>query len=93
MMPTDPGVVPSSFWAPIIASISEQLQGPLHSPGNDHTEGEEGVTVTITASRVPFPAANVRERAGSLQGPDGGAGRGGGFLAPHKKSWGQILFV
>lgn len=73
-MPTDPGLVPSSLWAPIIASISEQLQGPLHSPGNDNSGGEEGVTVTITASRVPCLAANVRERAGSLQGPDEGRG-------------------
>ena len=73
-MPTDPGLVPSSLWAPIIASISEHLQGPLHNPGNDHSGGEEGVTVTITASRVPCLAANVRERAGSLQGPDEGRG-------------------
>lgn len=73
-MPTDPGLVPSSLWAPIIASISEQLQGPLHSPGNDHSGDEEGVTVTITASRVPCLAANVRERAGSLQDPDEGRG-------------------
>lgn len=71
-MPSDPGLVLSSLQAPVFASVSEQLQGPFHSPRNNHSGGGEGVTRTVTASKISCPAANPRERAGDLQGPDAG---------------------
>ena len=88
-MPSDPGLVLSSLQAPVFASISEQLQGPFHSPRNNHSGGGEGVTMTVTASKISYPAANARERAGDLQGP------GAGWISWHltKKAGGLLLFI
>lgn len=65
LMPGDPGLARSSFWMPVLALIAPQFWGPFPAQGAI-TLGY--ITMTVTASTVPYPAANARETAGGLQG-------------------------